>query len=160
MQSATKICFCLTTFASLPQNKLKLWFYTYLRGGRCGRSLRLSSLGMGGFPGSLGSRDLTAPPPPPPLGSLGMAGDFPISGRGFEGLACSPTGGEGLGTFFIGGLSLRGGGMAPGFSGMLREGKDTFFFFLSKQTVMDVLTTRAPTAEPMHCSSKLSTHNE
>lgn len=129
MQSGTTIRFCLTTFASLPQYKSKLWFDTYLRGGRCGRSLRRSSLGMGGFPGSLGSRGLTAPPPPPPLGSLGMAGDFPISGRGLEGLPCSPTGGGGLGTFFIGGLSLRGGGMAPGFSGMLRGEKRHLLFF-------------------------------
>lgn len=36
---------------------------------------------------------------------------------GLEGLPCGPPGGGGLGAFFTGGLSLRGGGMAPGFSG-------------------------------------------
>lgn len=35
-----------------------------------------------------------------------------------EGLPCGPPGGGGLGAFFMVGLSLRGGGMAPSFSGM------------------------------------------
>lgn len=129
MQWVNTICFCLTAFAPLPQNQPRNWWDTYLRGGRCCLSFRLSSLGLGGFPGSRDGRGLTAPPLPVPPGSRGLAGGFPPSGRGLEGLPCSPPTGEGLGAFFMGGLSLRGGGMAPGFTGMLGEGKGTVCFF-------------------------------
>lgn len=104
---------------------------SYLRGGCCCRSFCLPSLALGGFPASRGGTGLTAPaapaPAPAPPASRGLAGGLPPSGAGLGGLPCIPAGGGGLGAFFIGGLSLRGGGMAPGFSGML-EGKESAAF--------------------------------
>lgn len=81
---------------------------------------------MTGFPGSLGGRGLTAPPAPAPPASRGLLGGFPPSGKGLDGLDCSPEGIEGLEAFFMGGLSLRGGGMASCFSGMLGKEKGSY----------------------------------
>lgn len=87
-------------------------------------SLGRPSRGFAGFPCSLGGAALTAPPLPEPPGSLEFGGGFPASAKGLEGLPCGPPGGGGLGTFFIGGLSLRRGGTAPGLTGKLhKEGK-------------------------------------
>lgn len=87
---------------------------------------------MGGFPGSLGGKGLAAPATlpaaPGPAASRGLGGGFPPSGMGLVGLPCGPPGGGGLGAFLMGGLSLRGGGMAPGFTGTLREAKGTLCF--------------------------------
>lgn len=74
---------------------------------------------------------LPAPPPPRPPGSQGLVGGFPPSDRVLGGLPCSPPGGVGLGAFFMGGLSLRGGGMAPGFSGMPLVNTGGRFWFLA-----------------------------
>lgn len=43
---------------------------------------------------------------------------MPASGGGLEGLLGGPPGWGGLGAFFGGGFSLRGGGAAPGFGCM------------------------------------------
>lgn len=104
---------------------------SYLRGGCCCRSLCLPSRGFGGLPGSRGGKGLPAPPAPigplVPPASLRLAGGLPPSSRGLEGLLCGPPGGSGLGAFFKGGLSLRGGGTGPGFGGMLKEEQGTLF---------------------------------
>lgn len=111
------------------KTKQALRWDAYLRGGCCCRSFRLPSLKLTGFPGSLGGRGLTAPPapappaPPAPPASRGLVGGLPPSGKGLDGLDCSPEGVEGLEAFFMGGLSLRGGGMASCFSGMLEKEK-------------------------------------
>lgn len=75
-------------------------------------------------------------------------GGFPASARGLESLPCIPPGGEALGTFFVGGLSLRGG-MALDFSGKLTEGKGTFWFLVNADIVLfrRVLKTSIPLTE-------------
>lgn len=79
-----------------------------------------------GFAGSLGGRGLPTAPAPAPPASRGLLGGLPPSGMGFEGLPCNAPGTGGLRVFLMGGLSLRGGGMASCFSGMLGKEKASF----------------------------------